>query len=157
VLEVRSGRLSDGGFVQTFTDITKRWEAEAHVARLASEDPLTGLPNRRVFRSALDRINQERGRRPGGDRRSREFAVLFLDLDRFKVINDTLGHRVGDLLLREVAKRLKSSLRPTDELARLGGDEFAIMTPSVESRAELELLASRLVEAVVQPFEIDGY
>src|ERR1700731_4538922 len=65
VLEVRSGHLSDGGFVQTFTDITKRWEAEAHVARLASEDPLTGLPNRRVFRSALDRINQETNHRPG--------------------------------------------------------------------------------------------
>jgi diguanylate cyclase (GGDEF)-like protein len=157
VLEVRSGRLADGGFVQTFTDITKRWEAEAHVARLASEDPLTGLPNRRVFRSALDRMNQERGRRPGDDRRSREFAVLFLDLDRFKVINDTLGHRVGDLLLREVAKRLKSSLRPTDGLARLGGDEFAIMIPSLESRAELQVLASRLVEAVLKPYEIDGY
>jgi diguanylate cyclase (GGDEF)-like protein len=155
VLEVRSGHLSDGGFVQTFTDITKRWEAEAHVARLASEDPLTSLPNRRVFRSALDRINQERNHRPGGD--GKQFAVLFLDLDRFKVINDTLGHRVGDLLLRDVAKRLKSSLRPNDELARLGGDEFAIMTPSVESRDELEILASRLVEAVVQPYEIDGY
>jgi diguanylate cyclase (GGDEF)-like protein len=155
VLEVRSGHLSDGGFVQTFTDITKRWEAEAHVARLASEDPLTSLPNRRVFRSALDRINQERNHRPGGD--GRQFAVLFLDLDRFKVINDTLGHRVGDLLLREVAKRLKSSLRLNDELARLGGDEFAIMTPSVESRAELNILASSLVEAVVQPYEIDGY
>jgi diguanylate cyclase (GGDEF)-like protein len=157
VLEVRSGRLSDGGFVQTFTDITKRWEAEAHVARLASEDPLTGLPNRRVFRSALDRMNQERDQRPGDDRRSREFAVLFLDLDRFKVINDTLGHRVGDLLLREVAKRLKASLRPTDELARLGGDEFAIMIPSLESRTELEVLAGGLVEAVVKPYEIDGY
>jgi diguanylate cyclase (GGDEF)-like protein len=155
VLEVRSGHLSDGGFVQTFTDITKRWEAEAHVARLASEDPLTGLPNRRVFRSALDRINQERNHRPGGN--GRQFAVLFLDLDRFKVINDTLGHRVGDLLLRDVAKRLKSSLRPNDELARLGGDEFAIMTPSIETRDELEILASRLVEAVVQPYEIDGY
>jgi diguanylate cyclase (GGDEF)-like protein len=140
--------------VQTFTDITKRWEAEAHVARLASEDPLTSLPNRRVFRAALDYINQECNR-PGADQR--QFAVLFLDLDRFKVINDTLGHRVGDLLLRDVAKRLQSSLRPTDQLARLGGDEFAIMTPSVESRAELENLASRLVEAVVQPYEIDGY
>jgi diguanylate cyclase (GGDEF)-like protein len=157
VLEVRSGHLSDGGFVQTFTDITKRWEAEARVARLASEDPLTNLPNRRVFRSALDRMNQERDHRPGDDRHSPQFAILFLDLDRFKVINDTLGHRVGDLLLRDVAKRLRSSLRPTDELARLGGDEFAIMTPSVESRAELDVLASRLVEAVVQPFEIDGY
>jgi diguanylate cyclase (GGDEF)-like protein len=157
VLEVRSGHLSDGGFVQTFTDITKRWEAEAHVARLASEDPLTGLPNRRVFRSALDRMNQDRNVRPGDDGERRKFAVLFLDLDRFKVINDTLGHRIGDLLLRDVAKRLRSSLPPTDELARLGGDEFAIMTPSVECHAALEVLASRLVDAVVQPYEIDGH
>ncbi len=157
VLEVRSGRLSDGGFVQTFTDITKRWEAEAHVARLASEDPLTGLPNRRLFRAALDQVSLERNRRSGDERRSREFAVLFLDLDRFKVINDTLGHRIGDLLLCDVAKRLRSSLHPSHELARLGGDEFAIMTPAVESRAELEALAGRLVEAVVRPYEIDGY
>jgi diguanylate cyclase (GGDEF)-like protein len=157
VLEVRSGHLSDGGFVQTFTDITKRWEAEAHVARLASEDPLTGLPNRRVFRSALDQMNQERNHRSGNDRRSAQFAVLFLDLDRFKVINDTLGHRIGDLLLRDVANRLRSTLPSTDELARLGGDEFAIMTPSVESRAALEVMAGRLVEAVVKPYEIDGH
>jgi diguanylate cyclase (GGDEF)-like protein len=157
VLEVRSGHLSDGGFVQTFTDITKRWEAEAHAARLASEDPLTGLPNRRVFRSALDHMNQERNHRTSDDRCSGQFAVLFIDLDRFKVINDTLGHRIGDLLLRDVATRLKSSLRPIDALARLGGDEFAIMTSSVESCAELEILASRLVEVVAQPYEIDGH
>jgi diguanylate cyclase (GGDEF)-like protein len=157
VLEVRSGHLSDGGFVQTFTDITKRWEAEAHAARLASEDPLTGLQNRRVFRSALDQMNQERDRGHDDDRRSGQFAVLFIDLDRFKVINDTLGHRIGDLLLRDVATRLRMSLRPTDALARLGGDEFAIMTSSAESCAELELLAGRLVAVVVQPFEIDGH
>jgi diguanylate cyclase (GGDEF)-like protein len=156
VLEIRSGRLSDGGFVQTFTDITKRWEAEAHVARLASEDPLTGLPNRRVFRAALDRINHERNHPAAEERVEKEFAVLFLDVDRFKVINDTLGHRVGDLLLRDVANRLKSSLRPHDELARLGGDEFAIMIPSLTSGVEVEALAGRLVQAVEQPYEIDG-
>jgi diguanylate cyclase (GGDEF)-like protein len=83
--------------------------------------------------------------------------VLFLDLDRFKVINDTLGHRVGDLLLRDVANRLKSCLRSNDELARLGGDEFAIMVPSLDSCREVEMLASRLVQAVDQPYEIDGY
>ncbi len=107
VIEVRSGQLPDGSFVQTFTDVTKRREAEAHVARLASEDPLTGLPNRRVFRSTLDQMCARSGSDSGRRRGDMEFAVLFLDLDRFKVVNDTLGHRVGDLLLQEVATRLK--------------------------------------------------
>ena len=140
--------------MQTFTDVTKRSEAEAHVARLASEDPLTGLPNRRVFRSTLDQLS----RRPAADDAGRtEFAVLFLDLDRFKVVNDTLGHRVGDLLLQDVAKRLKQSLQPADVLARLGGDEFAVVVSSVESRAALETLANRLTEAISHPYEIDGH
>jgi diguanylate cyclase (GGDEF)-like protein len=153
VIEVRSGHLPDGSFVQTFTDITKRAEAEAHVARLASEDPLTGLPNRRVFRTALDQISRQQECGETSD----EFAVLFLDLDRFKVVNDTLGHRIGDMLLQEVAKRLKGVLRIDDLLARLGGDEFAVVVPRVETRAGLATLANRLVEAVVQPYEINDY
>ena len=157
VIEVRSGHLPDGSFVQTFTDITKRWEAEAHVARLAAEDPLTGLPNRRVFRSTLDQMTRLATPVPGSSLPKNEFAVLFLDLDRFKVINDTLGHRIGDFLLQEVAKRLKLSLRATDILARLGGDEFAIVVPSFATRAALEVLASGLLVAVAQPYEIDGY
>jgi diguanylate cyclase (GGDEF)-like protein len=157
VIEVRSGHLPDGSFVQTFTDITKRWEAEAHVARLASEDPLTGLPNRRVFRSTLDQMSRLSAPVPGSNQPKNEFAVLFLDLDRFKVINDTLGHRIGDMLLQEVAKRLKLSLRATDILARLGGDEFAIVVPSFATRAALEVLANGLIVAVSQPYEIDGY
>jgi diguanylate cyclase (GGDEF)-like protein len=157
VIEVRSGHLPDGSFVQTFTDITKRWEAEAHVARLAAEDPLTGLPNRRVFRSTLDQMTRLATPVPGSTSPKNEFAVLFLDLDRFKVINDTLGHRIGDMLLQEVAKRLKLALRATDILARLGGDEFAIVVPSFVTRAALEVLASGLLVAVAQPYEIDGY
>ncbi len=155
VIEVRNSPLPDGGFVQTFTDITKRREAEAHVARLASEDPLTGLPNRRVFRSALEKMNAQRRLDEAGH--SIDFAVLFLDLDRFKVVNDTLGHRVGDMLLKEVAQRLKASLRATDILARLGGDEFAVVLPSIESRAAIEALANGIVESVGQPYEIDGH
>jgi diguanylate cyclase (GGDEF)-like protein len=155
VIEVRSGHLPDGSFVQTFTDITKRAEAEAHVARLASEDPLTGLPNRRIFRTALDQISRQQD--SGDPSRKHEFAVLFLDLDRFKVVNDTLGHRIGDMLLQEVARRLKGVLRTDDVLARLGGDEFAIVVRSFESRAGLESLANRLVESVVQPYEINDY
>jgi diguanylate cyclase (GGDEF)-like protein len=155
MLEVRRGSLPDGSFVQTFTDITKRWEAEAHVARLASEDPLTGLPNRRVFRSTLDRLCEgmaataEAG--PGI-----AFAVYFLDLDRFKVINDTMGHRMGDRLLQAVASRLAGSLGAGDTLARLGGDEFAIIVRSAPSRAALNARATAMVKAVARPYEIDG-
>ena len=157
VIEVRSGHLPDGSFVQTFTDITKRWEAEAHVARLAAEDPLTGLPNRRVFRSTLDQMTRLAQPAVKGTQTRGDFAVLFLDLDRFKVINDTLGHRIGDLLLQEVAKRLKLALRATDILARLGGDEFAIVVPSFITRSTVEVLANGLIVAVAQPYEIDGY
>ncbi len=157
IVEVRSGQLPDGGFVQTFTDVTKRCEAEAHVARLASEDPLTGLPNRRVFRAALDRISRQSVPAAEGSAAPIGFAVLFLDLDRFKVINDTLGHRVGDLLLQDVAARLKQPLRENDVLARLGGDEFAVVVPSVSNRGELVVLATALVQAVVAPYEIIGH
>jgi diguanylate cyclase (GGDEF)-like protein len=154
-IEVRSGHLPDGSFVQTFTDITKRREAEAHVARLASEDPLTGLPNRRVFRTTLDQMSGQMESVVADP--DLQYAVLFLDLDRFKVVNDTLGHRLGDLLLQEVAKRLQAQLQPNDLLARLGGDEFAIVLSLPTSRAYLEEVAKRLIEAVSQPYEIDGH
>jgi diguanylate cyclase (GGDEF)-like protein len=157
VIEVRSGPLPDGGFVQTFTDITKRCEAEAHVARLASEDPLTGLPNRRVFGAALDQICQRERRAAAAGQPATEFAVLFLDLDRFKIINDTLGHRFGDLLLQEVAQRLKGILGATGVLARLGGDEFALVLPAIEPRGALEALMLRLAEAVSEPCDLDGH
>jgi len=157
VVEVRSGHLPDGSFVQTFTDVTKRREAEARVTRLASEDPLTGLPNRRLFRSTLDRMCGWDSSAPDGAQPAAEFAVFFLDLDRFKVVNDTLGHRIGDLLLLEVAARLKGVLQPADMLARLGGDEFAIIVTSAKSRRMLEALASRLIDAVAQSYEIDGH
>jgi len=158
VLEVRNGHLPDGGFVQTFTDITKRVQAEAHVARLASEDSLTGLLNRRGFRSALVEIQSQ-----GQDRTSCEapdnvhYALLFLDLDRFKIINDTLGHRIGDLLLQATAKRLRGALQATDVLARLGGDEFAVITRNIRSRSALDDIANRLIKVIREPFELGGF
>ena len=156
MIEIRSSRLPDGSFVQTFTDITQRREAEAHVARLASEDPLTGLPNRRVFRATLDDLcRRHRHRWAGVDRAA--FAILFLDVDRFKVINDTLGHRVGDMLLQEVAKRLETTLPSSNIQARLGGDEFAVIVPDMTSLPDLEAMAKTIVETVVQSYEIDGY
>jgi diguanylate cyclase (GGDEF)-like protein len=157
VIEVHSTPLPDGGFVQTFTDVTKRSQAEAYIARLASEDPLTGLPNRRVCRSTIDRLSGAKSPAAGDATGATDFAVMFLDLDRFKVINDTLGHRLGDMLLIEVAQRLKRSLRAGDVLARLGGDEFAVVLPSFDSRDAVAQVASVLVETVALPYEIEGH
>jgi diguanylate cyclase (GGDEF)-like protein len=154
VIEIRTGHLPDGSVVQTFTDVTQRCEAEAHVARLASEDPLTGLPNRRVFGARLDEISRER---TAPEKKPDDFAVLFLDLDRFKLVNDTLGHRIGDRLLQEMARRLERTVAPEHVLARLGGDEFAVVVPKVHSRAELEALASRIGAAVSEPGTVDGH
>jgi diguanylate cyclase (GGDEF)-like protein len=157
VIEVHSTPLPDGGFVQTFTDVTKRSQAEAYIARLASEDPLTGLPNRRVFRATIDRLSGAKGAASDTVMVGAEFAVLFLDLDRFKVINDTLGHRLGDMLLIEVAQRLKRALRAGDVLARLGGDEFAVVLPLFESYDFLKQVAGAIVDAVASPYEIEGH
>ncbi len=134
----------------------KRREAEAHITRLASEDPLTGLPNRRVFRATLDELCGHHSAASSGYDQA-NFAVMFLDVDRFKVINDTLGHRVGDMLLQEVASRLKTTLPSSHILARLGGDEFAVVVPAITSRWELEAFAECMINAVLQPYEIDGY
>ncbi len=148
-IEVRKTRLPDGGFVQTFTDITTRREAEASIVRLASQDPLTHLHNRRVFRSKLQSLCETAG--------EHEFAVLFLDMDRFKVVNDTIGHRVGDNLLMAVAERLRSVLRESDVVARLGGDEFAVLLPAIESYAEVEAIAKRIVEVMAQPYRVEHH
>jgi diguanylate cyclase (GGDEF)-like protein len=135
----------------------KRSEAEANVARLAAEDPLTGLPNRRVFRSVLDGLCREADAESSAPETSQPFAVLFLDLDRFKIVNDTLGHRIGDLLLLKLAKRLERCLEYGQSLARLGGDEFALVVTGNISRERLKALATSLSEAVCEPFEVDGH
>ncbi|MBX9844673.1 MAG: EAL domain-containing protein [Xanthobacteraceae bacterium] len=148
-IEVRKTTLPDGGFVQTFTDITTRREAESYIAKLASEDPLTGLPNRRVFQSRLQETCDSAG--------ESQYAVLYMDMDRFKVVNDTIGHRVGDHLLIHVSERLKAVLRPSDTLSRLGGDEFAVLMPQVNSRAEVEETARCILDAMADPFKVDHH
>ncbi|MFH6785520.1 MULTISPECIES: putative bifunctional diguanylate cyclase/phosphodiesterase [Methylobacterium] len=130
----------------------KRSEAEARVVRLASRDPLTDLPNRRVFRSSLEERAEAARATPDAP-----YAVMFLDLDRFKLVNDTLGHKVGDHLLQAVGDRLAAVLEPGEVLARLGGDEFALMVPRAGDRARLEALARRIAEAVLPPFEIGSH
>ncbi|MEZ5286437.1 MAG: EAL domain-containing protein [Vicinamibacterales bacterium] len=115
-------------------------------------DPLTGLANRNVFVERLGRRLADAKARPGGDR----FAVLYLDLDRFKVVNDSTGHLVGDELLTAASRRLESCLRPTDLLARLGGDEFAILLSTLGDEQQANAIAFRIQESLSTPFSIGG-
>lgn len=150
-LEVRSVPLAGGGFVRTFTDVTQRKDSEARIAHMARHDELTGLANRVLFR---ERIEQALAR---AKRTEERFAVLLLDLDRFKGVNDTMGHPAGDALLKVTAQRLCRMVRQIDTVARLGGDEFAIVQTSVETRADVERLCRRIFEAIEQPFDIEGH
>ncbi len=122
----------------------------AENARLALQDPLTGLPNRRLLNERLERAAVVAGR--SGDR----VALMLLDIDRFKEVNDTLGHDRGDLLLRQVAERLTSAVRDMDTVARLGGDEFAILLPLVASLQDAEFAAERVLDVFKEPFEFGG-
>lgn len=129
-------------------------EHVSHAARveyLAFHDGLTTLPNRSLFsRLLVQALSQAR-------RHNRQLAVLFLDLDRFKYINDTLGHEAGDQLLREVANRLKECLRDSDTVARLGGDEFVILLPEIGSERFLTIISQKIISAVAQPFTLFGH
>ncbi|HZU82597.1 MAG TPA: EAL domain-containing protein, partial [Polyangiaceae bacterium] len=134
------------------TDITGRREAEAHMRRSALHDALTGLPNRALL---VDRLEQAIARAERTDRA--RFAVLFLDLDHFKTINDSLGHVAGDQLLIQIANRLTGCLRSIDTVARLGGDEFAIIVADVDDHESGSFVAERIHEALRAPFEIGSH
>ena len=153
LVNVRAVRNADNQVARhegTVEDITERKVAQKQVNFLAYYDSLTGLPNRTLLQ---DRLN----RALATARRRREIAaLLFLDLDRFKIINDSLGHSFGDLLLKEVAKRLKNEIREQDTVARVGGDEFIIVLANVDSLAELESIAARIVDALSEEFIIKG-
>ena len=140
---------ADGGWVAIHEDITERQKAEAHIAHLARHDQLTDLPNRVFFREELDK-NLRRLRH--GER----FAVLCLDLDRFKSVNDTLGHSIGDKLLRAVASRLAGCIDERDFVARLGGDEFAVVQANIGRPEDASTLGSRIIERLNEPYEIEG-
>ncbi|MGD0102614.1 MAG: EAL domain-containing protein [Rhodopila sp.] len=142
--------LPDGGWVATHEDITERRRAEASLAFMARHDALTELPNRTLFQ---ERLQQAIDATQNGT----HSALLCIDLDRFKVINDTLGHPVGDGLLRAVAGRLCGAVRGVDTVARLGGDEFAIVQAGITSPEQAAILAERIVEAVRRPYDIDGH
>ncbi|OAN46249.1 diguanylate cyclase [Chloroflexus islandicus] len=134
------------------TDITDRKKAEQQLQHDALHDSLTGLPNRVLFTDRLERAIVRLRREP-----DRHFAVLFLDLDRFKVINDSLGHEVGDQLLVAVAVRLQESVRPNDTVARLGGDEFTILLEPIEHEQQAEQVAERIQHALSAPLYLQGH
>ena len=139
-----------GGWVATFEDITEWLEAQAKISHMARHDALTNLPNRVLFHEQL-----ERGLRRAGS--NDQLAVLCLDLDHFKDINDSLGHPIGDALLKEVGRRLKATVGEHDTVARLGGDEFAVVQIGRSEEAEARVLAGRLVEVISAPYEIDDH
>jgi diguanylate cyclase (GGDEF)-like protein len=147
-LAVNFAPMENGGWLVTLEDITQQRLDEAKIAHMAHHDALTGLPNRVLFHIRLDEA-VARARR--GDR----CAVLYLDLDHFKAVNDTLGHPVGDALLREVTQRLKRQVREVDTVARLGGDEFAIVQ-LINQAADSTVVAKRVIEAVGAPYEFNG-
>jgi diguanylate cyclase (GGDEF)-like protein/PAS domain S-box-containing protein len=147
--------LVDGvraGFVFTYRDIRERKQFEAKLQHDALHDLLTGLPNRALF---LDRLTLALNRR--SRRRDQSCGVFFLDLDRFKEINDTRGHAAGDALLVAVAERLHAAVRPQDTASRLGGDEFAILLEGIHAVSDLEVVAKRVLRDMERPFEIFGH
>jgi diguanylate cyclase (GGDEF)-like protein/PAS domain S-box-containing protein len=136
--------------VGTDIDITERKASEQHIAYMARHDVLTGLPNRTVFHEHLEQRLAEVRRGRG------QAALLCLDLDRFKLVNDTLGHPAGDKLLRQVASRLKAAAREGDVVVRLGGDEFAIIVSHLDPAHQSSVLAQRVIETVGQPLDLGG-
>jgi diguanylate cyclase (GGDEF)-like protein/PAS domain S-box-containing protein len=150
VIAVRHQPTASGGWVGTYEDITERHLAHENIARMARHDALTDLPNRLLFREKMEdglacvQAGEE------------SMAVMCLDLDNFKAINDSLGHPIGDKLLQVVGKRLANILDPKDTIARLGGDEFAILLRQGTS-TDAEMLARRLIDTVCEPIAIDGH
>ncbi len=149
ILEIQSTPLQGGGVVRTFTDVTERRRSESRIRQLAYHDSLTGLLNRHAFRDDLSSLIAARERRG-------RLAVLYIDLDRFKAVNDTRGHTVGDRLLTEVAARMRAAVREGDIVARMGGDEFAILQSGVRQPRAATEIAERLIERISAPYDIDG-
>ncbi len=158
-LTITAVKNDSGGithYVGTLTDITVRKAAEDEIKHLAFYDPLTRLPNRRLL---LDRLNQALA---SSTRSGREGALLFIDLDNFKTLNDTLGHDVGDLLLQQVAQRLAACVREGDTVARLGGDEFVVMLEDLsanprDAATQTEIVGEKIVAALNQPYRLAGH
>lgn len=142
------GRISH--FVSTGRDVTERLLAAARCEHLANHDSLTGLPNRALF---MDRLAQAMLR---CQREQSELALLFVDLDHFKVINDSLGHCIGDEVLAKVAERLRGVVRDEDSVARLGGDEFTVIVEGLKRPTDSSRVSQAIIDALGAPFQVDG-
>lgn len=145
------GNPAVGAIVINYRDVTERKQAEEQLQQLAYRDSLTGLPNRFLFHDRLEHAIDQAHRRNLG------MAVMYVDLDRFKVVNDTLGHAVGDRLLQFVADRLRDVLRADDTIARLGGDEFAVILPEITRAEDAGSVGRKLLNALREPITIDGH
>ena len=148
-LQVSHRALPGGGFVSTVDDVTERRAIEDRITHLAHHDTLTALPNRMTFRARLESVLESVDD-------TTPCAVLYVDLDRFKPVNDTLGHQIGDLVLQAVAERIRAQLCATDVVARLGGDEFAVLIGRCRDMQHVTALAERLIADVSSPITIKG-
>jgi len=149
-IEIINRPLKSGGWVATIEDVTERRRADEKIAHLAHYDGLTDLPNRILFRERLEQ--SLKAIRPG-----EQLAVLYIDIDEFKSVNDALGHPIGDELLKGVAERLRGCLKETDVAARLGGDEFAVIQTAIKDRSETTRLVDEIHSAIRQPLECMGH
>ncbi|HEY7987291.1 MAG TPA: sensor domain-containing diguanylate cyclase [Methylophilaceae bacterium] len=137
--------------IGTHADITERKNIEQKIRLMAHYDSLTELPNRILID---DRLKQALAH---ARRENKSLALMFLDLDKFKPVNDTLGHDIGDALLKQVAKRLQLSVRASDTVARIGGDEFIVLLPTIDETEDAVIVAEKILEALNQPFEIASH
>jgi diguanylate cyclase (GGDEF)-like protein len=150
IIAVINTPMPDGGWVATHEDITEVKLAEERITHVANHDALTGLANRSLFSEMLEQALKR-------VRRGERLAVLYLDLDHLKRVNDTLGHPIGDQLLKQAADRLRGCVRDIDLVARLSGDEFAVIQSSIEDPSDAAALATRIREAIIAPYDLDGH
>ncbi|MFT4438716.1 putative bifunctional diguanylate cyclase/phosphodiesterase [Caballeronia sp. 15715] len=149
VMSITHQPLESGGFVETFDDVTELRQADARVAHMGTHDALTDLPNRALLRQRIDETMAS------GDQA--RCVLLYIDLDRFKNVNDTLGHAVGDALLQHVAERLTQKLPNGALVARIGGDEFAVLVRNGVGRGDIAMLAEQLINGVSDPYMVEGH
>ena len=143
-------KCSSCGYVAQFSDITRRKLTEEDLRYRSNYDVLTGLVNRSLMIERLDQAIKEHRRR------KRKLGILFIDLDHFKQVNDSLGHHIGDLLLQQVASRIQEKLREIDTAARLGGDEFVVLLMDLADSQPANTIANYLLDAIVRPFDLEG-